>query len=235
MTLNDGDVVRFDYTLYLDGKAVETSMEDVAHEHGLPHHHGAMKPLTLVIGQRQIIAGLEEELVAKPEGSYTVEIPAAKAYGERDPNLVSMMPMARFKKMAGQAPQPGMALNMEGRRAIVTRVMGGRVQIDANHDLAGKDLTYDVVVREVVSDEAAKVQAVLETFFMGAVPVASFEGDVVSLEIPDQAKFDQQWPMHKFRLIAQLRGVTSMDKDIRLIETYPANPVPPTVTDDSEE
>ncbi len=48
-------------------------------------------------------------------------------------------------------------------------------------------------------------------------------GETVDLEIPDQAKFDQQWPMHKFRVLTDLRAVAGFDATIRIIESYPGD------------
>lgn len=225
MALNDGDVIKFDYTLIVDGNAVETSSEDAAKEHGFHEEGRQYNPLTVTIGARQIIQGLEKILVEKAtEGAeFEADIKAIDAYGERQMSLVKDVPMALFKKQK-VVPRPGMVVNHENQRAVVTRVAGGRVRLDMNHDLAGKDLTYKVNVVKVVDDEEGKLEATLENLFpMGGYHVENTQS-AVRLEIPDQAKFDQQWPMHKFRVVSALRAVTGMDKDVQLIETFPAMP-----------
>jgi FKBP-type peptidyl-prolyl cis-trans isomerase 2 len=223
MDLRDGDVVRFDYTLYLDGaKPVETSDESVARMHGLWEEGRGYAPLTLALGARQIIAGLEEEVRkrAQPGASFTVDVPPEKAYGERDVHNVKDVPMAQFRRQKVK-PEVGLVLNYEGKRAIVSRVAGGRVRLDLNHELAGRTLRYDVTIREIIHDDAGKIKAVLESLFSaGAEHAVSVDG--VTVYLPDAAKFDQEWPLHKFRLLTLLRQAVGVEKEIRLVEVYPA-------------
>lgn len=222
MALKDGDVVRFDYTLYVDGKPVETSQEPVAKDLGLHRPTRRYQPLTITLGSRQIIPGLESHMRShgKVGAAVTAEIPAADAYGERDPKKIRDIPMAQFKAQK-VTPEVGMQLNLGGERGTVTRVAGGRVRVDLNHDLAGKDLRYEYTIREVVEDEAGKVQAVLDGLFGPGQAKGSVDGDAVTVEVPDAMKFDQNWAMAKFRVVAELRAVTGKGKAIRLVETFP--------------
>ena len=223
--MQDGDVLRFDYTLTIQGhdKPLETSLEDVAREHGIAEQGKVYQPLVITLGRRMVLPALEEAIKsAKPGQSLGVDLPAAKAYGERDPAKLKDIPMAHFRKQKVQ-PQVGMQLNMEGGRATIVRVAGGRVRVDMNHDLAGQDLHYDVIVRDVITDGPAKVDAVLGGMFREA-PKTEFSEDKVVIEVPDQAKFDRDWPMHKFRVVSEVRSAVGADKAIVLQETFPAMP-----------
>lgn len=223
MDLQDGDVVRFDYTLYVDGdKPAETSLADVAQEHGMLDPERQYAPLTLTLGARQIIAGLEDAVRqnAAPAAEFTAEIPPEKAYGERDVHKVKDVPMAMFRKEKVK-PEVGLILNYQGQRAIVSRVAGGRVRLDMNHELAGKTLRYEVKVVEVIQDDEGKVKAVLESVFNGGAK-HELDDDGLTVHLPDGAKFDQQWPTHKFRLLTLLRQAVGIDVPIHLVETYPA-------------
>jgi len=227
MSLQDGDVVRFDYTLWIQGEKtpLETSMEDVAKAQGIHRADKAYRPLTVAIGQRQILPALERHLRdhAEPGKALSVDLPAAEAYGERDPAKIKDVPMAQFRKQKID-PKPGMELNFQGQRGVVTRVAGGRIRVDLNHDLAGKALRYEYTLRAVISDEQEKVQAILDGLFVQGTPKVEFRDGQVVVEVPDQAKFDREWPMHKFRIIAELRAATGEARDIVLQETYPARP-----------
>lgn len=222
MDLRDGDVVRFDYTLYLDAKTpVETSDEDAAKKHGLHEEGRRYAPLTLTLGARQIIPGLEEEVRARAKAgaAFTVEIGPEKAYGERDVHNVKDVPMAQFRRQKVK-PEVGLVLNFEGKRAVVSRVAGGRVRLDLNHELAGRTLRYDVTVRDIIQDDAGKVKAVLDSLFSaGAEHEVADDG--VTVYLPDGAKFDQEWPVHKFRLLTLLRQAVGLEREIRLVEVYP--------------
>lgn len=223
MALKDGDVVRFEYTLWVDGKMVETSQEAVAQENGIHRDGRRYRPLTVTLGASQIIPGLESHIrshgqVGKP---VTVEIAAADAYGEREAAKIKDVPMAQFRRQKVE-PQVGMQLTYEGSRGTITRVAGGRVRVDLNHELAGKPLRYEYTIKDVLTDEKAKVEAVLDGLFPPGTYKYTLDEQGVSLEVPDQAKFDQNWLMAKFRIVAELRQATGRGKAVRLVEVYPA-------------
>jgi FKBP-type peptidyl-prolyl cis-trans isomerase 2 len=224
MALKDGDVVRFDYTLWVDGKPVETSEEAVARKEGIFREKRHYRPLTVALGNGQIIPGLESHLrshgqVGKP---VKVELAPADAYGERSAEKVRDVPMAQFKKQKVE-PRVGMQLNMEGQTGVVTRVAGGRVRVDLNHDLAGKPLTYEYTIREVVADDKAKVEAVLGNLFQPGSYKVSVDDAAVTLEVPEGARYDQNWMMAKFRIVSELRAATQKKKEIRLLEVFPVS------------
>lgn len=223
--LADGNVVRLDYTLWVDGKMVETSEEDVAKKGGIHKEGRRYLPLTVTLGSRQIIPGLESHIrshgmVGKP---VTVDIAAADAYGERHADKIKDVPMAQFRSQK-VSPQVGMTLTYEGERGVITRVAGGRVRVDLNHDLAGKALKYEYTVREVIKDEKAKVDAVMAGLFPPGSYKVHVADDAVTLEVPDQAKFDQNWMMAKFRVVGELRNATDKKKAVKLVEVYPVIP-----------
>lgn len=225
MALKDGDVVRFDYTLWVDGKMVETSQEEVAKENKIHRDNRRYQPLTITLGAKQIIPGLESHIRSHGQKgkSVTVEIAAPDAYGEREAAKVKDVPMAQFRQQKVQ-PQVGMTLNYENQRGTITRVAGGRVRVDLNHELAGKPLKYDYTIRDILTDEKAKVEAVLDGLFQKGTYKYTLDADAVALEVPDQAKFDQNWMMAKFRIISDLRLATDKKKAVKLVEVYPVMP-----------
>ena len=236
--MKEGDVVRFDYTLWIDGdkKPLDTSLEAVAKEHGIDREGKVYAPLTITLGRQQIIPGLEKELLALKKGDEkSLQLEPADAYGERDIKKMQDVPMAEFRKQK-VTPQVGMEINMKDGKGRIVRVAGGRVRVDMNHELAGKKLRYDVAVQDTVSDIPGKVEAVCGYLF----PMGGHKLDIdekaqsLTLELPDQAKFDPQWPQHKFRVLSELRGATDMDFDIVIQETYPANPTPAGASDEEE-
>ena len=222
MALKDGDVVRFDYTLYVDGKMVETSEESVAKANGIHREQRRYNPLTITLGSRQIIPGLESHMRSHGQKgkAVTVDIAPADAYGERDPKKIQTIPMGKFKAQKVD-PQVGMQLNLGNERGIVTQVAGGRVRVDTNHDLAGKPLTYEYTVRDVVTDEKEKLHAVLDNLFPKDSYKVEVTKDAVTIEVPDQVKFDQNWTMAKFRVVADVRRATGKGKAIRFVEVFP--------------
>ncbi len=56
-------------------------------------------------------------------------------------------------------PVPGMKISSNGSTGKILTVNGGRVKVDFNHELAGKDLIYDVEVTEIIDDVEEKLKA----------------------------------------------------------------------------
>ena len=115
-------------------------------------------PITYLEGAGQIIDGLDQRLRAVEAGTKTrAQVPAAEAYGERDPAQVqrvkrTVLPIEGELKV-GDSFQTG-----EDRFAptvTVAAIEGDDVLLDANHPLAGVDLTFDV---EIVSARIANAE-----------------------------------------------------------------------------
>ncbi len=53
-------------------------------------------------------------------------------------------------------PHVGMELTSEGHKGRVLTVSGGRVKVDFNHDLAGKNLEYSIVISDIIEDDEEK-------------------------------------------------------------------------------
>ncbi|HSH09480.1 MAG TPA: peptidylprolyl isomerase [Oceanipulchritudo sp.] len=109
-------------------------------------------PLAYLHGHGNIIPGLEKQLEGKSVGDKLVaEVPAAEAYGERDPALVLEATRSQFPAEADL--QPGMrfqAQTPEGNQvAEITKVEGDTVTVDTNHPLAGVDLTFNVEIIDI--------------------------------------------------------------------------------------
>ena len=118
-------------------------------------------PLEFVLGSGMIIPGLEAGLVGMSEGEQKlIEVPAAEAYGEYNPEAIQMLPREQFE---GIDLEKGMMLYGQGEDGQTTQVVvkdfnDTDVTIDFNHPLAGKDLVFDVIVtseRAATADEVA--------------------------------------------------------------------------------
>jgi FKBP-type peptidyl-prolyl cis-trans isomerase SlyD len=119
------------------------------------------EPLEYLHGYENIIPGLERALDGKAQGdAFTVTVAAEDAFGERDERLLVRLPRKNFEGL-GEI-EVGMQFEAdtpEGSRLVtVTQVEGGTVTVDANHPMAGLDLTFEVTVvavREAGPQETA--------------------------------------------------------------------------------
>jgi FKBP-type peptidyl-prolyl cis-trans isomerase 2 len=102
----------------------------------------------------------EEIKKAIKEGKNEIEIP--NAYGERNPELVTLIPLRVFK-MRGINPIPGMVIELgQGITGIIKAVSGGRVVIDLNHPLAGETVKFFIEVQKKFEDEIEFFKELLE-------------------------------------------------------------------------
>lgn len=126
------------------------------------------EPITYLEGAGQIIDGLDAQLRTAAAGAKSrVQVPAAHAYGARDPAQVQRVKRALLpvegELRVGDTFQAG-----EDRFAPVVKVValeGDEVLLDANHPLAGIDLTFDV---EIVAVRAAQAEEVRHGHAHGA-------------------------------------------------------------------
>jgi peptidylprolyl isomerase len=136
-----GDKVKVSYTGRLDDGTVFDSF---------PHE----KPLEFTLGHGQTLRGFEEAILGMEEGeSKTMKIPSDKAYG---PHLEQrMMSVAREKVPADLKLETGKRLQVrrtDGRAIPVTvaEISSSHVLLDANHPLAGKDLTFSIELVKIL-------------------------------------------------------------------------------------
>lgn len=139
--VKEGDTVKVHYTGKLtDEGSVFDSSED-------------REPLEFTLGEGQLIPGFEDAVIGMEEGdSTTVDIASDDAYGERREDLE--LEVAKSDLPDNVEPEVGMQLQMqqqENGQAIpvqITAVEDEVVKLDANHPLAGKDLTFDIELVE---------------------------------------------------------------------------------------
>jgi peptidylprolyl isomerase len=130
-----GDTVQLHYMGKLqDGTVFDSSRE--------------RHPLQFTIGKGQVIAGFEQAVIGMKIGELkTARIPMEQAYGPHRDDMV--VTMDRSKLPAGVNPKIGQRLEItqvddQTSLVTVTAVTESTLTLDANHPLAGKELTFDL-------------------------------------------------------------------------------------------
>jgi len=134
MTLaKSGDTVRIHYTGTLDDGSNFDSSD-------------GREPLEFTLGSGQVIPGFDLGVTGMGIGDKkTINIPCAEAYGELDANarqdipretVPADIPLDIGTQLQMQAP------NGQAMMVTVVAVTDETVTLDANHPLAGKDLTF---------------------------------------------------------------------------------------------
>lgn len=147
-TVSQGKRVSLEYTLTLEDQTViDTNVGE--------------SPLVYTHGSREIIPGLEKQLLGLKVGdTKNVEVAPAEGYGEVDPNRVQEVPKENVpeeawgvgKRLQGRGPDGQMMF------AQVTEVKENTVIVDLNHPLAGKTLFFAVKVLKIETAETQKVE-----------------------------------------------------------------------------
>ncbi len=158
------DFVEVDYTGKLpDGIVFDTTLEKVAKEHNLYSAQMKFSPAAVCVGEKQILPGLDQELEGKEIGTeYTVTLPPEKAFGKRDVKRMKIVPAGTFKEHKIE-PRPGLQVDIDGEMGVITRVSGGRIIVNFNHPLAGKEVIYTFKINRKIEDDQEKVAAFLST------------------------------------------------------------------------
>ncbi len=110
-------------------------------------------PLEFTLGEQKVIPGFEEAVLGMKEGeSKTETISSEKAYGPRREEM--MLRVTRSQLPEGMEPEVGQPLQVttnEGQPVPVriAEVDEENVLLDANHPLAGQDLTFEMKLVEI--------------------------------------------------------------------------------------
>lgn len=115
-------------------------------------------PMEYLHGYRQIIPGLEKALEGHVAGdSFSVTIPPEQAYGLRDENNRAVYARDEFSDDELVLGNSIFIMGVNGpRQAVVLEFDDEKVVLDANHELAGKTLSYDIKVLGVRESSMAE-------------------------------------------------------------------------------
>ncbi len=112
-------------------------------------------PLEFTIGEGQLIPGFENGVIGLTEGeSKEINLSPEDGYGERQEQLVGKIPRQKLPETID--PKVGMRLQSqtpEGQTFVVKviDVSDNDITIDGNHELAGKDLVFEVELVEIMA------------------------------------------------------------------------------------
>jgi len=136
-----GDTVKVHYSgSFADGTVFDTSE--------------GKEPLEFTIGAGDVIPGFDNAVVGMATGdNKEIQVPMTDAYGPRHDDLV--LTIEREHLPMESDPVEGMMLQAhlkDGQTVMVqvTDVTDDSITLDANHPLAGRDLTFQITLMEIV-------------------------------------------------------------------------------------
>ena len=206
MPIKKSDFIVINYTgkVKETGDVFDTTSEETAKEKKLYKEGEIYEPRLVVVGEGCVLKALDEALLTFKIGkNETVEIPPEKAFGQRDPEKVKLVPLRRLAAR-GITPHLGAQIEYDKRLATVRTMGSGRVTLDFNPPLAGKTLVYEVTVQKQLKTAEEKLSALIHRR-IPAVDVEKFTFTVekanLTINVPEEAFYIEGLQLAK-------RGIT---------------------------
>lgn len=162
VTVEKNDFIELEFTGKSDNEVFDTTSKEEAKKINLDLE---VKPLIISVGNDMLLKGFDEDLPGKELGKkYTIHLTPEKAFGKRNPSLIRLIPMRVFVQNKIN-PYRGLTLQLDNSLAKVISVSGGRVTVDFNNPLAGKEVDYEYTIKRKVDDINEKINAIQDYFF----------------------------------------------------------------------
>lgn len=139
MAIKQDQIVAIKYSATINSEVIDNNMEDDA-------------PLFFMYGRGQMMPGMETRIADMSIGdSSDLEIPAAEAYGEHNPEAIQTVPkehLAHLDLHEGLVLQ-GQGENGEPVMVVVKDIQEETVVMDHNHPMAGQDVSFSVTIEDI--------------------------------------------------------------------------------------
>jgi FKBP-type peptidyl-prolyl cis-trans isomerase SlyD len=217
MAIKDGDFIKLSYSGSVDENIFDTTDAAEAKSAGIHSPNAIYGPVTICVGQKHVILGLDEELVGKEIGSTgDIVVTPEKAFGDRDPKRIQSFPKSQFK----EKPVRGMPVKMEEMgEGTVVDVIGSKVIVDFNAPLAGQTLSYHYTLEEEVTDPLEQLKGLVRLYAGRDLEIAMDDGRA-TVTLPPGLNYDRRWLLWRSRIIHEgfelIRDIT----EITLVETF---------------
>jgi FKBP-type peptidyl-prolyl cis-trans isomerase SlyD len=217
MAIKDGDFIKLSYSGSVNENIFDTTDEKEAKTAGIHSPNAMYGPVTICVGQKHVILGLDEELVGRDIGTTgDVVVKPDKAFGDRDPKRIQSFPKSHFK----EKPVRGMPVKMdEMGEGTVVDVIGSKVIVDFNAPLAGQTLSYHYTIEEEVCDPLEQLKGLVRLYAGREMEIAMDDGKA-TVTLPQGINYDRRWLLWRSRIIHE--GFESIEgiSEITLVETF---------------
>lgn len=191
--MEDGDLILVDYVGKANGEIFDLTLEDKARENNMYREDVEYKEIPVLLGRGYVIEGLEEALSDMDVGDEKeLTVPAEKGYGKRESENVETYPEREFTKQDIQV-HPGEEIMIGNRRGKVISKGSGRVRVDFNHPLSGKELSYWIRVNEKVEDDG-EIAEYIYNYHVGHGDIEIEDGTVKIPETHSHGDHEHELP-----------------------------------------
>ena len=221
MAFKDGEFVEIEYSSWTaaDNKMIDTTDQKLAEKNGILVEGRKYGPVLVIVGARTVVKGLDDAIkgmeLNQPK---KVTLKPEQAFGERNPDIVRVMPLSEFKKRDIN-PYPGMRVNIDNVTATVKSINSGRVVVDANHPFAGMEITYEVKITKKLDQQQERITALGKTYDVEPSSVKA-DGKAVQIGFGDAVKKDADYFIGRANLIAAIFNYFKDVEKVKVEEEY---------------
>ncbi len=217
MAIKDGDFIKLSYAGSVDENIFDTTDAAEAKSAGIHSPNAIYGPVTICVGQKHVILGLDEELAGKEIGATgDIVVTPEKAFGDRDPKRIQSFPKSQFK----EKPVRGMPVKMEEMgEGTVVDVIGSKVIVDFNAPLAGQTLSYHYTIEEEVTDPLEQLKGLVRLYAGRDLEIAMDDGRA-TVTLPPGLNYDRRWLLWRSRIIHEGFELIRDIAEITLVETF---------------
>ena len=188
--MQKGDLIEVEFTgrVKATGEIFDTTSAEEAKKAGAFSKEHKYEPVMIIVGSRMVPDGVEEALKEMKAGEEKeFDVKPEKAFGPREQRYVKILSLSKFHEKSIE-PVPGIFVDIDGLQAKVRSVSGGRVVVDFNHPLAGRDLNYRMKIVREVKDPLEKAKSILSQYKIKAE--TNLKEGVLTLKPEKQIKQD---------------------------------------------
>jgi peptidylprolyl isomerase len=111
-------------------------------------------PLEFIVGRKEVIRGFDQAVLGMTPGEVkTLTLPAEQAYGPYQEDMVAEVKRADVPAQLKLVVGNHLELTREDGEPIVVKIVAldeTKVTLDANHPLAGQDLTFEIRLLDIL-------------------------------------------------------------------------------------
>lgn len=186
MELKKNDLIEIEYDLYANQRLYQTTDAKKGKEFNIKAEK--FEPQLMFVGHEFMLKALDDDLLkGSNDKEKILELSVKEAYGPRRKDMIKVFPKSAFDEHK-MRPVVGVVYDFNGMFGKVKSIIGGRIMVDFNNPLAGKEIKLVYKVKSKVDDIAKKVSFLLESVLK--IPTNMFKVEVkekdLILKIPEQ-------------------------------------------------
>ncbi len=211
--LQKKDFIEIEFTGRVkNGEVFDSNLKSELEKLHAGHSHPIeAEPFIYCLGEGMFLKSIDDFLIGKPETSadYEIELAPEQAFGKRDSRMIQKIPIKIFREQKIN-PIPGFSFNFDGRIGRILASSGGRVIVDFNNPIAGKDVVYKIHVLKKINELHEKAKALVKFLFKEDLKFGIKDGKII---------FEVEKPLVEFIKLFRDKFKEILDLELEMKET----------------